>query len=154
MSEASDYQVEVHELAATPTAVIRKTVAWSEVATTLSHIYHEVHNVLVRSALEAHAVFARFDPQGARVAIEAGYTTDTPVRAAGEVEPSELPGGEAAVCIHVGPYDTLKEAYNALAAWMKAEGREPGGAPWEVYTTPPDEDPPVTEVFFPLKAAS
>jgi len=154
MSEASDYEVELHELAPTPVAVIRKTVAWSEIGATVGQILGEVGGYLKGIGAEADAAFGRYDAQGDKVAIEVGFTTDKPVKGQGEIVPSELPGCEAAVCLHVGPYDTVSEAYAALTAWIKEAGREQAGAPWEVYTTPPEEQPPVTEVVFPLKGVS
>lgn len=73
---------------------------------------------------------------------------------AGEIEAGELPGGEVAVAIHVGPYDTLSETYAAIEAWVKEQGRTPSGPPWESYLTDPGEVPnPAewqTEVCMPL----
>ena len=156
MSEASDYEVEIHELAPTHTAVIKKTVAWSEISGALAGIYPEVLSYLHTAGIEPErAPFARYAPRDAGVEIEAGFMTEaTPIQGNGTIEPSRLPGGEAAVCLHVGPYAGVSEAYEAVTAWLKEQGREPAGAPWEVYTSPPDEDPPVTEVVFPLKGAS
>jgi effector-binding domain-containing protein len=154
MSEASDYEVELHELAPTPAAVIRKTVAWSEITSTVSQIFSAVSAYLKRVGAEPDAAFGRYNPQGERIAMEVGFTIDRPVQGEGEIVATSLPGGEAAVCLHVGPYDTVSEAYAALTAWIKEQGREQAGAPWEVYTTPPEEQPPVTEVVFPLKGVS
>jgi effector-binding domain-containing protein len=56
--------------------------------------------------------------------------------------------------LHIGPYAGLVAAMDALRDWMKANGREPGGAPWELYVSDPDEVPASelrTEVYFPLK---
>jgi len=61
----------------------------------------------------------------------------------------------AVVTVHRGPYNGLTDTYNALAAWMEANGHEQGGAPWEVYLTDPGEtrDPADyrTEVYWPVR---
>lgn len=65
-----------------------------------------------------------------------------------------VPGGEAAVLVHVGPYDTVGEAYQALAAWIGQHGYRVAGPPQEVYmTSPQDPGPPVTEIRFPVQKA-
>lgn len=66
--------------------------------------------------------------------------------------PRAVPGGEAAVIVHVGPYDTLGEAYQALADWVGEHGYRPSGPPQEVYLTSPAEaGPPVTEIRMPVE---
>ena len=77
-----------------------------------------------------------------------------PIEPHGRVQASMLPGGAAAVTWHVGPYDDLRAAYAALAAWLEASGREPLGAPWESYWSDPlltpDQRDWRTEVLWPL----
>ena len=55
----------------------------------------------------------------------------------GIIGASSLPGGLAAVTIHSGPYDTLSQTYDALAAWIAAEGHTAGDGPWEIYLSDP-----------------
>jgi AraC family transcriptional regulator len=72
----------------------------------------------------------------------------------GMVGVSSLPGGDVAATIHAGPYDTLPETYDRVAAWIAQHGFAPGSGPWEVYLTDPTKvaDPAeyVTEVIWPL----
>ncbi len=80
----------------------------------------------------------------------------SPVRTpAGRVlEERALPGGDAAVIVHVGPYDTIGESYQALATWVGEHGFRIAGPPHEIYLTGPDEPgPPVTEIRIPVAAA-
>jgi len=67
----------------------------------------------------------------------------------GEVGASMLPGGEAAVIVHRGPYPTLGEAYRRLGEWIRARGREAGEAPWESYL----DDPATVEAVAALRTA-
>jgi AraC family transcriptional regulator len=63
-----------------------------------------------------------------------------------------VPGGEAAVLVHVGPYETLGEAYQALAEWIGGHGYRVSGPPQEIYlTSPQDPGPPVTEIRMPVE---
>lgn len=90
--------------------------------------------------------------------IAAGMPITAPGSDAGEgdtlISAGELPGGEIAVAIHAGPYQTLGETHAALEAWVAAQGRTAAGPPWETYITDPGEVPnPAdwrTEVCLPL----
>ena len=104
--------------------------------------------------------YHRFGPD--QVDVEIGIPVAAPVanlRPLAECEPgemgsSELPGGEAAVLIHRGSYDSLSGAYDGLHDWIHAQGRDEGSGPWESYVDDPSEvsDPSQlrTEVVWPL----
>ena len=68
---------------------------------------------------------------------------------AGEVYATETPGGEAAVAVHRGPYNSLNEAHDAVRTWMAANRRESAGLSWEIYgdTTPDPADTETTVVY-------
>jgi effector-binding domain-containing protein len=93
--------------------------------------------------------------------VEVGIPVDSrlDLRALAEVEPgeigaSDLPAGQVAETVHRGPYGTLGETYDALAAWIRGQGRKPGVGPWESYLDNPAEatDPARlrTEVCWPV----
>jgi effector-binding domain-containing protein len=67
----------------------------------------------------------------------------------------ELPAGTAATVTHVGPYDSIGAAYDAIWAWLPPHGLEPAGAPREVYMSPPGTPPAAirTVVDVPVRAA-
>jgi AraC family transcriptional regulator len=67
-----------------------------------------------------------------------------------------LPGGEYAVALHVGPYDTLGASWNQFyGRWLPSSGREPGEAPsFEVYVDDCSIVPPAecrTELYIKLR---
>lgn len=107
-----------------------------------------------------YARYHAFGPDGTD--IELGVPVTAPVpnlrrvsdAAPGEVAATELPAGPAAVTVHVGGYDRLSETYDRLRAWIAAQGRTLGGAPWESYVDDPsevaDEGSLRTEVVWPL----
>lgn len=51
----------------------------------------------------------------------------------GEVRAVETPAGEAAVAVHVGPYDRMRATHDAIHAWRAANNREFAGTSWEIY---------------------
>ena len=65
--------------------------------------------------------------------LELGIPVVAPIAGEGRIAGGELPGGRAITTWHIGPHDTLADAYARMQAWLKEHGREPDGAPWEVY---------------------
>ena len=51
----------------------------------------------------------------------------------GEVKPAKTPAGEVAVATHIGPYDGLRQAHDAVHAWAAANKRVFAGQSWEIY---------------------
>lgn len=112
----------------------------------------------------AHAARAGVDPSGPPFVtylgmdmqdldLEIGLPFDRPLDGEDDVLPAVLPAGEAVETVHVGPYDRLKDAYDALEGWMKANGRVAGGPPSEHYLNDPQETPPSelrTRIVWPL----
>jgi hypothetical protein len=62
--------------------------------------------------------------------VEAGYPATTPVGGEGDVEPSDLPAGSAAVL--VVPAAEAEGAYATLRAFVAEQGNAPDGDGWEV----------------------
>lgn len=74
---------------------------------------------------------------------------------AGEVYATETPGGEAAVAVHRGPYNRMREAHDAIEKWMAANSRDGAGHSWEIYRDPmPDPAATETIVVYLLKSAA
>jgi effector-binding domain-containing protein len=99
--------------------------------------------------------FARYHSWGDDVEVEVGITIagDTPGQ--GEVTRGALPAGRVARVVHTGPYPSLGEAYQAVEAWMRANGHEGTAPPWEVYLTDPQTpdlkpDDYKTEILWPI----
>jgi effector-binding domain-containing protein len=90
-----------------------------------------------------YARYAEFGPERADVEIGVPLaelpTGLRPLAADGVLGATELPGGEVATYLHVGPYPDLGRAYQAIEAWLTASGRSAGGAPWESYVVGPDQ---------------
>ena len=85
--------------------------------------------------------------------LEIGFPFAQKLKGEGELLAGEIPGGKAAGCLHVGPYDQVGAAYEALQKWMEANGYTPSGVVYEFYLKDPHSTPPAelqTEVVFPL----
>ncbi len=77
----------------------------------------------------------------ATVTIEAGFPVSTTVGAVGDAHPIVLPGGRAVVAWHIGPFETMKQTYADLQAWMEAQGVRPASGMWECYVSDPAAEP-------------
>jgi effector-binding domain-containing protein len=100
--------------------------------------------------------FARFHRlDGQRFEIEAGFPALRPIDPTDAVQVSTLPGGPAAVTVHIGPYANMEPAYAAIDEWMRSRGFVPDGDAWEVYFSDPVSQPDPatwrTEVYAPYR---
>ena len=147
------YDIQIKNLQRQDTAVVHATCGLDEIGDVLAGIFSDVMAHILASGVQpAGGAFGRYEPVESGFRVEAGFTVTAPVVAAGRVEPGELPGGEAATCLHVGTYESVSEAYEAVESWMREHHREASGPPWEVYLTGPEAQPPQTEVVFPLRS--
>ncbi len=73
----------------------------------------------------------------------AGFVVAAPVEAGNGVEPLQLPDADTATTTHIGPYDELGHAYDALREGAPSLGREVdlAGLMWEEYLSEPDVAP-------------
>ena len=160
MPEVKELHVEPIELKTiTPRNVvtIRETIPMDAIAQTLGRIYGKVAAYLERIGVQPDGPpFSRyFSMTDDGVDLDAGFPVAAPISGEGQIAASELPGGEAAVTWHIGPYDTLPQTYNAIMDWMRENDREAGGACWEIYWTDPtpDSNPAEwrTEIIWPVQ---
>ncbi len=99
---------------------------------------------------------ARYEPEDGGFDVAAGFPVTEAFEPGDGVEPLVLPGGEVAHTTHLGPYEELPAAYEALRADVEAQGRSlDSAAPmWEEYWSGPDApaEETRTEIFWPLAA--
>jgi effector-binding domain-containing protein len=77
------------------------------------------------------AVYHGSDPPG--LVMEAGVRVPTAFTGDSRVSCTRTPAGPALTVTHRGPYHLMPRAYEALRAWARTNGREPGTLSWEVY---------------------
>lgn len=157
---APPYAVEEREVAAQPTVVARFRVAPADMGARLADVLPAIGRVLAgRGVGAAGQPFSRYHGmKDGMFDLEAGVPTAEPVGDPGDFEASELPAGPVAVTVHVGPYDGLGAAHDAVLRWARQQGRVPRGGSWETYVTDPGAEPDParwrTDVFLPLEPAT
>lgn len=63
-------------------------------------------------------------------------------------------GGEVASIVHSGPYETLGDTYQIIAAWIDEHGYRVSGPVQEIYLSDPnDPGPNITEIRMPVEKA-
>lgn len=85
--------------------------------------------------------------------IEAGARVFEKFEGSGEISCVATPSGVAAMVVHMGLYERLGEAHDAIRERCAANGRELEGTNWEIYGHH-EEDPSRrrTDVFYLLRA--
>ncbi|MBV8968487.1 MAG: GyrI-like domain-containing protein [Verrucomicrobia bacterium] len=84
---------------------------------------------------DGHNIFLYHQPAGCADPMEVDFGVEVVREFApsGEVRPVKTPSGEVAVATHIGPYDRLGQAYDAIHAWAAANDRAFAGKSWEIY---------------------
>lgn len=72
--------------------------------------------------------------------VDGPVATLSPAENGVELKASTIPGGQIARISHIGPYDTLPEAWGAFVQAIAAAGKEILLPFWEVYVTEPTPD--------------
>ena len=145
------------ELEARPMVGIRTKTTMDKIGQTMGPLFGELHGYIQQSgqapAGMPFAIYHAMD--GGAVDLECGMPVASPLAGTDRIRAGELPCGTVATVTHTGPYDQLGRTWEALTAWMKSEGLEPAGAPWEVYVTDPGAEPDPskwrTDIFFPVR---
>src|SRR5262245_47173645 len=127
--------VEIVQLEPQPVLSIRATVQIVDLAQAQDDRIRALSSYLQQcGALLAGPPFVRYHTfTRTETDLELGIPVVAPIEGEGRIAAGQLGGGPAITTWHSGPHDTLAEAYARLQAWLKEHGREPDGAPWEVY---------------------
>jgi effector-binding domain-containing protein len=90
---------------------------------------------------DGHNVFLYHHPEHRDLPMDVDFGVEVTraFGAAGEVYATETPAGMVAVAVHIGPYDRVKEAHDAIHAWRETNQREFAGMSWEIYGDPSDD---------------
>jgi effector-binding domain-containing protein len=150
-----EYDIRLESFKSRPLAVVRRRCTLQEFATVIPEACGIVWNI-VRAQKVTGA--------GRHVAIywddvfnlEVGVELDAPFAGHDEVVGSAIPSGTVATAMHLGPYNRLPEALQAIRRWCAQHGHTLAGPNWDIYDHWKDEwcaDPTQirTEVFYLVK---
>ena len=150
-------EIELRDIEPQPVVSIRDKVARKAIAKTVRRHIPQIQAYLDKEGLAAAGPpFARLHNYGeverVNVDLEVGLPLDREVQVEGETQvmSARLPGCQAAVIRHNGPYDEIGAAYEALQEWVQDSDYEAGGAPWESYRNDVESDHWEVEVVWPL----
>lgn len=130
--------VSVRPVAARKLAAVRRQVALGGVGAAWQPALNKVWEFLkahpdLRN--DGHNVFLYHHPERRDMPMDVDFGVEVlrEFEPQGEVRAVETPSGEAALAVHVGPYDRLKETHDAIHAWRAANNRTFAGTSWEIY---------------------
>ncbi|MEZ5963416.1 MAG: GyrI-like domain-containing protein [Planctomycetota bacterium] len=155
--DGDDAKAEVVQRQAQAVASIRLECTSDEISKTMAVALPEVMaQVTASGGRIAGPPFARYHTFAAdKVDMEVGVPVAKPITEKGRVKNSELPGGKVATAWHIGPYDKLGGAHEALAKFARERGLRGSGGPWEIYWTDPGMVPDPqkwrTQLFLPVE---
>ena len=141
-----------------PTVALHRQVRTDALADFFAGVFDEVATEVERAGAEiGGAPFARYRGTLGEVAdIEAGFPlTATWPGGGGEVQPGTLPAARAVEAVHQGGYDSLRETYQALEAFVAEHNLHLQEEWWEIYDSGPssDQDPGTwrTRIVWPIE---
>jgi effector-binding domain-containing protein len=118
-------QVEVRRVAAQPIAVAKGMATAARLPERIRTLFDEFYgNFQGKGGLNV-VFYPGWDATGA-FDIECGVLAESRGNSA-------IPGGTVATATHMGPYDQMKAAHNAIHDWARENGRRLAGPSWEVY---------------------
>ncbi|MCH7549086.1 MAG: GyrI-like domain-containing protein [Candidatus Krumholzibacteriota bacterium] len=153
------YEIEVRDVEPQAMVSIRTECHAAEIGATLQEILPEVWSYLQRAGVKpAGPPFTRYHGYvDNRADIEGGMPVAEALPGEGRITAGELPGGSVVTTIHMGPYEKLPEAHDALHVRMREQNKEAAGPQWEFYLTDPGLEPDPykrkTELVWPIKDA-
>ncbi len=151
-------QFEIRDVPLQTVAYGTATCKHSEIGETLARILPAVGRALrAQEVVPAAPPFCRYtdwQESTGTCSLEGGIAVTAPVQETEDLKVGTLGGGKAVYTLHVGPYDQLTKTHTAVMAWIRDNGKEHAGAPWELYITDPGENPDPatwkTEIYWPI----
>ncbi len=142
------YDVMVESVEPQLLAAVRQTVRVGDVGRAWKPALDQVWAFLRANPemRRGHNLFLYHHPRrrGDPMAVDFGVQVYEVFEPAGNVLCVETPSGIVARTVHLGPYEQLGAAHEAIHAWCAAHGRTIGSASWETYGDTTD-DPALIE---------
>jgi effector-binding domain-containing protein len=147
------YTVSFADLQPQPVAVVRGRVDLAGLPQFLESAFAEVAAAAAAQGVRLDgAPFGKYLPgDDGAWEVAAGFPVSEALRDSGRVTSEVLAAGRVAHTMHVGAYDKVGAAYEAVREYVVDNGHEPSDPPWECYLDGPDVPEPRTEVFMPCR---
>ena len=148
MTTALKYEVKSREIGSQRVATVRERVPTAAIGRAMGKGFMEVVRAVETAGAEIDglpfAIHHIVSPE--EIDVELGFPVIGTVEA-GRVHTTTLDGGLVACTVHMGPYEEVGGAYEAVSGWVQLHGKRVIGAPREVYLNEPAEGVvPLTEV--------
>src|SRR5262249_2552336 len=121
-----NYQIVTKNVTAQPLAAVRRRVRVENVSSVWKPALDLVWEFLrhhERLHVAGHNCFLFRHLDSSVMDVDFGFQVIRTFEGEGEVVCTETPAGEVAMTTHIGSYDGLGAAHNAIAAWRAATGR-------------------------------
>jgi effector-binding domain-containing protein len=150
------YPCELIDLTAQPVLSVRARGAVKDLPAIMGRSYGVLGAYLGRMGKQAAGApfVAYYNQDMQNLDLEIGFPVAEKLPGQGEIQAGEIPGGKAVRTMHVGPYDKIGPAYEALGKWMQTKGHQGTGVCYEMYLNDPQQTPPAklqTLILFPVK---
>ncbi len=147
--QVMQYEIRVLEVESYPVAAVRMVIPWGNFSEVLGPTFGEIamHLAMTGTAITNaplvlyHSMDVTTADGDGDVELEIAIPIATPFPETERVKNSNVPGGIAAFTTHMGPYEEISKAYQAIQAWLQQFGHESTGVFWEVYMTDPETTP-------------
>jgi len=154
-----DYEISVRDVPSQWIVSVRRQMTVPELPAFFGEAYGRIFTRLADLDVEAvappFAIYHQFGP--GEVDAEAGVPVGRRVSATAPLKVRKLAATTVARTVHVGPYEELGQAYEALTDWIADHGRQAAGPVRERYLNGPGEDVPptayMTEIEMPISPA-
>ena len=137
------------------TLTVRVSTPVGELPTLMGRVFGEVAAFMQRKGIPfAGMPFALYHNMDMNALdVEIGFPVAGVVAGEGRIGASTIPGGRVAWAVHVGPYETIEQTYNALLAFAQERNLKVAEWMYESYLNGPDTTPPEelrTEICMPI----
>ena len=145
------YEIRVEDVEPQTIASVRRRAKIPQLSTVVPAACGEVWNFVQTAGIPdpgRHVAVYRDGGDG-QLDVEIGVEVASPFTGDGTFSCSATPAGTVATTVHIGPYNRLGEAHEAIARWCRDHHRDPAGINWEIYGHW-DNDPEKlrTDVFY------
>lgn len=150
------YQITLEEKAVQPTIAIRTRSAVQNLPQVLGKAFGNIMSYLAEIGVQpAGAPYVGyFNTDMQDLDIEIGFPMAQGKGGKDHIIASEIPAGKQVSCLHVGPYNQVGSAYDAMIEWILANGYTASGVSYEFYLNDPEHTPEselLTKIVFPLE---